>query len=101
MESRKEPRFDVRIPVQLTLLGATEVTAPGHVLDVSCNGARIRVVLPLPCGSRLKIADGNSLIFGEVVWCNAAGGAHVIGVSFSRWTSLPSDEHRSGKANGR
>jgi hypothetical protein len=81
MHTRCEQRLNATlIPVQVTGLGTLHIQTPGRALDVSRNGLRLAVPEPIPIGSLLRIELEDSIVFGEVRYCQDHESWHAVGL---------------------
>ena len=81
MHSRCEQRLNATlIPVQVTGLGTLHLQTPGRTLDVSRNGLRIAVPEAIPVGSLLRVELEDSIVFGEVRYCEDRQSWFAIGM---------------------
>jgi hypothetical protein len=70
MDLRSDPRLHATlIPVQVSGLDALRLEAPARILDVSPKGMRLGIAESIPVGSLLRIELEDSVIFGEVRYC--------------------------------
>lgn len=70
MELRSDTRLHATlIPVQVAGLEALRFESPARILDVSHRGMRLGVSESVPVGSLLRVELEDSIIFGEVRYC--------------------------------
>jgi hypothetical protein len=81
MHLRCEQRLNATlIPVQVTGLGTLHLQTPGRALDVSRNGMRLGLSEPIPIGSLLRIELDDSIVFGEVRYCQDHQSWYSVGL---------------------
>jgi hypothetical protein len=79
-EKRKEPRYATCDPADISLLDMASLQVPGVVRDVSRNGIRIEVVLPVSMGARLKIClPKRAIIFAVARYCRRTKDTYQVG----------------------
>ena len=76
---RSETRFDVSSTAVVVMAGAAE-RFEASVRDISRNGMRIVMPLPVEAGSLLLVNFGGTVIVGEVRWCYLVAAEHFVGV---------------------
>jgi c-di-GMP-binding flagellar brake protein YcgR len=69
VNARREPRIEVSQPVQVTILQKPETQLRGHVLNISGRGMRLLLDRPVTSGIPIKIRWENTLVLGEVCYC--------------------------------
>lgn len=84
MDSRKEPRIPVEGDVKVTLLGNVEASFPGRAMNLSGKGMRLEIGRPLAPGSPVKVEAGDTLMLGEVMYCQAQAQGFAIGVALEQ-----------------
>ena len=80
MNSRREPRFEVNQPVEVTILGNPDTRMAGRVADISGSGMRLLIDRPVALGSAVRVDLANSLLLGEVCYCRQEVALYAIGV---------------------
>src|SRR5579864_4189850 len=81
MDLRADSRLHATlIPVQVTGLDALRLEAPARILDVSQKGMRLGMPESIPVGSLLRIQLEDSVIFGEVRYCEDRKSWFAIGI---------------------
>lgn len=86
---RREQRFKVNQPVNLTVLGNSESRFSGRIVDLSKSGMRLLIDSFVPFGSALKIEWHNHLALGSVCYCQEHNQAFAVGLQlFSSWETL-------------
>jgi hypothetical protein len=76
-DRRTRNRISVECPAELVLLSAR---LEGHIVDISPNGARLRVAEPPLPNSMGMLRWGNNEIYCTVIWANDA----YCGLGFDR-----------------
>jgi PilZ domain len=80
-EKRGEARIPACEPVEVYLLDMQGLRLPGILRDVSRNGLRIELSMPLKAGDRLEVVRENyAIIFGEVRYSRRADDCYHAGV---------------------
>jgi hypothetical protein len=69
------------IPVQIAGLGDLDLQTFGRVLDISHLGLRLGVLDAVPVGALLRIELGDSILFGEVRYCESRDSWFAIGLA--------------------
>jgi PilZ domain len=84
VEQRRESRFK---PNQLATVRVLALrpgpVLPASVLDISGNGLRLRLDLPLPCGAPIEIEWDHSLSRGIICRCEIEEESYEIGIQVS------------------
>jgi hypothetical protein len=80
MERRREPRFAGSTPVTLRVLGETELTLNGEIIDASGEGLGLNVPQKIAPGTMMRIEVENVLLLGECCHCRAVGDKFQLGV---------------------
>lgn len=80
MDSRREPRFSANQPVTVTMHGDSERTVEATVVNFSGRGLRVLLEAPLEPGAAVKIKSDDTLILGDVVYCQPSGGGFAAGL---------------------
>lgn len=87
MDRRREPRVEANQPVfisVLELLPHLSARLEGRAIDLSGRGMRIALGTHIPPGSALKIEMGDSILLGEISYCNPKDNAYVAGVQLDQ-----------------
>jgi len=80
-EKRRETRFSACKPVEVYLLDMQGLRLPGILKDISRNGLRIELSMPLKPGDRLEVVlENQAIIFGEVRYCRRMDACYYVGV---------------------
>lgn len=88
-QRRKEGRFDVDQPVQVTVLGDRELQVAARLVDVSRSGVRLLLDRSLSFGTAVKVSWKDRQLLGSVRYCGSEGAAYSAGIQlFSSWESL-------------
>jgi hypothetical protein len=81
LEKRREIRYATCEVVDICILEMAGLRMAGILRDVSKNGLRIELSMPLNAGARLEIVLRNhAIIFGEARYCRLGGDAYQVGV---------------------
>ena len=83
-QRRKQPRLPAEQTVQLTVLGTTEISIIGQVVNVSGTGVRLLVDCPVEPGSPIQIDLGTSVLVGEVRYCQAEEQKVALGIQLEK-----------------
>ena len=83
-QRRKQGRLPAEQTVQLTVLGTTEVSIIGRVVNVSGRGVRLLADCPVEPGSSIQIDLGASVLMGEVRYCQAEGQQFGLGIELEK-----------------
>ena len=84
MDRRMQPRLPAEQTVQVTILGANEISIIGRVVEVSGRGMRLLVDCPVEPHSPILIDLGDSSLSGEVRYCRAGDTGFVIGLQLEQ-----------------
>jgi PilZ domain len=84
MDQRREPRFEADGPVAVTVLGPHPVCQTARVKNASGRGLGLVVDNPITLGSALKIELDDSVILGEVAFCQGVGSSYLVGVDLDQ-----------------
>lgn len=80
-EKRRETRYFTCEPVEVYLLDMQGLRLPGILRDISRNGFRIELNMPLKAGDRLEVVlENHAIIFGEVRYCRRVDDCYHAGV---------------------
>ncbi len=80
-EKRREPRHPTSEPIEVYVLDMQGLRLPGILRDVSRNGLRIELNMPLKAGDRLEaVLQNRAIYFGEVRYCRRADDSYHVGV---------------------
>ena len=93
-QRRKQLRLSAEQTVQLTVLGANEVSIIGQVVNVSGSGVGLLVDCAVEPGSPIQMDLGTSVLIGEVRYCQAKEGRFTIGVQLEKPINSVSDLNR-------
>jgi hypothetical protein len=91
-ERRREPRFKGCHSALLTTPNAPPIEA--WVLDVSSNGARLRVPNAVRIGVAVRVDAKELLLFGTITHCEETDGAFSVGIALSRALEVLADMER-------
>lgn len=97
-DRRKYPRLEGDFPVDLLNMGDDPQTSrmesiiPGHALDVSRQGLRLKVTYNVPVGSVLSVIlyyrGRESVCLCQVVWKRELGHEKLYGLFIKDWSKL-------------
>jgi hypothetical protein len=95
MDPNTQKRTQLRLPaeqtVQLTILGTTELSIIGEVVNVSGGGVRLLVDCPVRPGSPIQVGLGASALIGEVRYCQAEEQRFALGIQLEKRINSVSD----------
>ncbi len=80
MEKRTGPRFPIDQLVLVTVLDECSDQFAGRVVNVSGNGMRLILDRPVAPGVPLKIECEETLLLGEVCYCEEVEGSYAAGL---------------------
>jgi hypothetical protein len=82
MQARSGERVtSTLIPVQIAGLGDLDLQTFGRVLDISHLGLRLGVLDAVPVGAQLRIELEDSILIGEVRYCENQDSWFAIGLA--------------------
>jgi len=84
VERRSEPRFDAQKTVIVTPLEENSTPLPALAVEVSGNGMRLILSRPLPIGAAVKVEPDDSMILGEVCYCQPRSGGFLVGLKLNQ-----------------
>lgn len=80
VERRRETRYAICEPVEVYLLNINNLRLNGTLRDISKNGMRIELDMPLKTGDRLEVLLQNkAIVFAEVRHCRRTGESYQVG----------------------
>jgi hypothetical protein len=108
MEKREEARIPFDQSVELTVLSDEPVSMHARISNLSGRGMRVVVDDPIPLDTAVRIDMDNSLILGEVCYCERIEGHWAVGVEMEHSLSdlrglcqlvsrLLQEEHRAAR----
>jgi len=68
-------------PVQVAGLGGLQLQTFGRIVEVSPQALRLGVLEAVPVGSLLRLEVANSVIFGEVQYCQDQQTWYAVGLA--------------------
>jgi PilZ domain len=81
VEKRREMRYPTCEPVEVYLLDMNNLRLSGMLKDISKNGMRLELDMPLKAGDRLEVVVQNkAIVFAEVRHCRRMGESYQVGV---------------------
>jgi hypothetical protein len=80
MSLRREPRFQIDQPVDVTVFGTPDLHLPAHIRNASGRGLGLEVAEPLATGTALKIVLEDAILLGEVIYCRREGDTWQAGI---------------------
>lgn len=80
MEKRAGPRFPVDKVVFVTPLDGGSAQFQARMQDLSGTGMRLLLPLPVSSGTLLKVEWDDTLLLGEVCYCDPADGGFAAGL---------------------
>jgi PilZ domain len=84
MERRRDFRSKLNQAVRVTVLGRDRYQVHGKAADLSGRGIRILIPVPLPAGDPVRIDLDDTLLLGEVCYCEPEGRGFMIGVQLDQ-----------------
>jgi hypothetical protein len=84
VDRRSEPRFDTEKSIVVTLLGAGGVTLPGVAIEISGSGMRLLLNRAIPVGAAVKAETEDSMMLGEVCYCEAQAIGFLVGLKLNQ-----------------
>lgn len=79
-DQRRELRFDINAPSEVTVLGDAERRMPARLINGSGRGLCLLTSQAITPGAALRVDIGSVLLLGEVMYCRAEGAEFRIGV---------------------
>lgn len=85
-EKRREPRYPANDAAYVQVLPERALRVPATVIDVSRNGLRIKLNMPVPVHGHIQITihprirPRTLVLFGEVRYCSRVRGYYHAGV---------------------
>jgi hypothetical protein len=80
MERRREARIRTDKPVELTVLGSEEASAPAQAIEFSGHGLQLVLHHPVPVNAAVKVEGDDWMMLGEVCYCRQEGIHFVAGL---------------------
>jgi hypothetical protein len=80
MDLRSQLRLEADEPVHVTVLGECETKLLGRVTNYSAHGMGLVVNGCVSIGAPVKVEWSDTLLLGEVCYCQLAGEGFAIGV---------------------
>jgi hypothetical protein len=80
VERRKELRYQPNQEIRLTVLGDDSHRVPARIINFSGRGISLAVEQPVRTGDAIRLDMEDSLLLGEVAYCQAQDGKFAIGV---------------------
>ena len=81
-ERRREPRYATYDAVEVSVLGVAGFQIRGVLRDVSRNGLRVEVGLPVDPGAHLKISScDRAIIFAVACYCRRTSDSYHVGAA--------------------
>jgi len=77
---RREIRFEADQPVTVSNLEHRGVPLQGRLENFSANGIRLILYRKLDPGTMVKVEWGNTMLLGEIIYCNAEGSEFTVGL---------------------
>ncbi len=84
LDGRAERRRGVEKEIRVAMIGETETSIPGHIVDASETGLGLRLSAAVPVGSRLQLEIDGALFVGEVAHCKRRGEWYTAGLKATR-----------------
>jgi hypothetical protein len=80
MDLRSQLRLEADEPVHVTVLGESETKLLGCITNYSAHGMGLVIDSPVSIGAAVKVEWSNTLLLGEVCYCQPAGEGFAIGL---------------------
>jgi hypothetical protein len=80
MDLRSQLRLETDEPVHVTVLGECETKLLGRVTNYSAHGMGLVIDAPVSIGEAVKVEWSNTLLLGEVCYCQPAEKGFAIGL---------------------
>lgn len=87
VERRSEPRFESQKTIILTLLEEDGLALPALAVELSGSGMRLILSRAVPVGAAVKIEPDDSMILGEVCYCEPHAHGYLIGLKLQQMLS--------------
>src|SRR5690349_20637313 len=88
MEKRRELRISLDEPVTVTILGHQEIRNkarfPARARNLSGRALALDMPNPAPIGAALKIQVADTILLGEVSYCQPRGESYLVGVELDQ-----------------
>ena len=84
MERRSEPRFEAQKTVILTLLEENGAALPALAVELSGSGMRLMLSRPVLIGAAVKVELDDSMILGEVCYCEPHSSGFLVGLKLNQ-----------------
>ncbi len=79
-DQRQTQRHQVSQSAIVSVLGTASQVLQGEIRNVSKGGTQLQLDQPLASGSLVKVEYNNSLLLGEVVYCQQEQAGWVVGL---------------------
>lgn len=83
-DRRRTPRFAQDEVVRVTPLSEGCDAQDARILDASVGGVRLDIPTPLPLRSLVKVEWQDTLLLGEVLYCQSDRGTNIVGIQLTR-----------------
>ncbi|HTC32351.1 MAG TPA: PilZ domain-containing protein [Bryobacteraceae bacterium] len=81
-EQRREARYPTCEVVEVAVIGEAGLVLTGVLRDVSKNGLRVELRVPVPAGAHLKVAiGGRAVIFAVARYCHPTTDTFHVGAA--------------------
>ena len=84
MDRRSEPRFDAQKNIVVTLLGDGGLSLPALAIELSGGGMRLLLNRAIPVGAAVKVETEDSLMLGEVCYCESQSSGFLLGLKVNQ-----------------
>ena|SRR5579871_6011763 len=84
MDQRREPRFSADQPVRVTVLGEHPSQYSGRIRNASHRGLALEVAAAVEPGTPIKMELEDTIVLGEVVYCNSDPHGCLLGVQLDQ-----------------
>jgi hypothetical protein len=80
MDLRSQLRLEADEPVHVTVLGESETKLLGRVTNYSAHGIGLVIEARVSIGAAVKVEWSDTLLLGEVCYCQPTQGGFAIGL---------------------
>ena len=80
LDQRQAQRRQISQSAIVSVLGAANQVIQGEIRNVSKSGTQLQLDQPLGTGSLLRVEYDNSLLLGEVVYCQQEQTGWMLGI---------------------
>ena len=84
MDRRFDERYPTSLAAQITMIENQELSASGHVSDISKSGVCLRIPLQLSPGDLVRLEMAESILYGRVAYSALEGTLFRTGIEVYR-----------------